>query len=53
MEMARAPAPASSRPRTVEAIYKDFAARRDGLVRALTSGQYLNQPLLLVSAFSR
>ncbi|KAM0912441.1 hypothetical protein ACQ4PT_012791 [Festuca glaucescens] len=37
MEMARAPAPASSRPRTVEAIYKDFAARRDGLVRALTS----------------
>jgi hypothetical protein len=37
MEMARPPA--SSRPRTVETIYKDFAGRRDGLVRALTSGE--------------
>uniref|UniRef100_A0ACD6A7K3 Uncharacterized protein n=1 Tax=Avena sativa TaxID=4498 RepID=A0ACD6A7K3_AVESA len=35
METARAPS--SSRPRSVEAIYKDFSGRRDGLVRALTS----------------
>ncbi|XP_037444118.1 PHD finger protein ALFIN-LIKE 3-like isoform X1 [Triticum dicoccoides] len=38
METARAPAaPATSRPRTVEAIFRDFNARRAGLVRALTS----------------
>ncbi|XP_044439643.1 uncharacterized protein [Triticum aestivum] len=38
METARAPAaPATSRPRTVEAIFRDFSARRSGLVRALTS----------------
>lgn len=35
MEMA---GPVSSAPRTVEDIYKDYAGRRAGLVRALTSG---------------
>ncbi|CAM0877311.1 unnamed protein product [Alopecurus aequalis] len=35
METARAPA--SSRPRTAEAIFRDFDARRAGLIRALTS----------------
>ncbi|CAL4945113.1 unnamed protein product [Urochloa decumbens] len=35
--MDMAPASISSNPRSVEEIYKDFSARRNGLVRALTS----------------
>lgn len=34
-------ATASSTPRTVEEIFKDFTARRSALLRALTSGVYL------------
>jgi hypothetical protein len=36
--------PVSSAPRTVEDIYKDYAARRAGLVRALTSGNVEDSP---------
>jgi len=41
MEMA---GPVSSAPRTVEDIYKDYAGRRAGLVRALTSGNVEDNP---------
>lgn len=42
MEMA--PATISANPRTVEEIFKDFSARRTGLVRALTSGDNRSPP---------
>jgi hypothetical protein len=42
MEMA--PATISANPRTVEEIFKDFSARRAGLVRALTSGNNRSPP---------
>lgn len=31
----------SSSPRTVEEIFKDFSARRGGIIRALTYGSFL------------
>jgi hypothetical protein len=44
--MDMAPASISSNPRSVEEIYKDFSARRAGLVRALTSGNDRTPPRL-------
>jgi hypothetical protein len=48
MEMA--PATISANPRTVEEIFKDFSARRAGLVRALTSGNNRSPSRLVVPA---
>ena len=40
----------SSRPRTVEDIFKDFTARRSALIRALTNGtNYSPLPILSLS----
>jgi hypothetical protein len=36
-------------PRTIEEIYKDYKGRRDGLVKALTSGESSLSPPLSLS----